>query len=65
MFYAFEIKRKKKVNRKDCKSLFVFAKEYPQAKLYLLYGGNEQMYFDNVVVMPYIDALKNILEILA
>lgn len=51
--YAFEIKRSRSVSQKDCRALSEFHKEYPEAKLYLLYGGNRLEYYDNVIVMPF------------
>ncbi len=37
--FAFEIKRKRNYSFQDLKALKSFAKDYPTAKLFLLYGG--------------------------
>lgn len=56
-FHAFEIKRSSQVNRKDAKGLLAFSEDYPEAKLYLVYGGNQRLYFDRVEVWPMHDLL--------
>lgn len=61
---AFEIKRTDKVNPHDCKGLLAFADEYPEATLYLLYGGSQELYFKKVTVLPMVQALKKLSEIL-
>lgn len=63
-FYAFEIKSSERVDLKDCKGLLSFAEEYPEAKLYLIYCGNEPRYFGNIEVLPITSALKRLPEIL-
>lgn len=34
-----------------------FSADYPEAKLYLLYGGTKRMYVDNVIILPVQEAL--------
>lgn len=63
-FMAFEIKHAGKINPFDVKNLKYFGEEYPEAKLFLLYLGDQYYYFDNVRVMPLTDALKNMQELL-
>lgn len=62
---AFEIKRSKKVSSLDTKGLRAFKEEYPIAKLYLLYGGDKELYHDDVTVLPFVKALTNLSNILA
>lgn len=57
---AFEIKRSKNLHSIDTKGLKVFKEEYPMSKLYLLYGGEQELYSDDIVVMPFEKALKNL-----
>jgi len=59
-FIAFEIKRKTRLDTKDFKGLKAFAEDYPEAKLYLLYGGQEEYYEGNIQVLPFQDALQNL-----
>lgn len=56
--YAFEIKRSNHVNKKDCKNLKIFQEEYPEAKLYLIYGGEQRYYFDDVTAISITEVLK-------
>jgi len=62
--YAFEIKRSNKFTQKDLKALKVFLEDYPQAKAYFLYGGNRREYYDNITVLPFEEALKEVAKIL-
>jgi uncharacterized protein len=63
--HAFEIKRKSKINRSDASGLLAFQKDYPEAKLYLLYGGDKEEHIGDIKILPIVYALKNIKEILA
>lgn len=62
--FAFEIKKSTKVNKKDGKGLRSFKEEYPSAKLYLLYSGNTRYYYGDVTVLPIVEALQELPEIL-
>lgn len=61
---AFEIKRSKQVTKKDCKGLFAFLKAYPTSKAYLLYGGEQQLFFDKIQVLPFENVLRQLPSIL-
>ncbi len=56
-FFAFEIKRSSVVSKSDAKGLLSFKQDYPEASLYLIYGGERQYFFDDVKVLPMRDAL--------
>jgi len=56
-FHAFEIKRKDKLYSSDFVNLKAFAKEYPEAKLYLLYGGSEEYLEGDICVFPFAKGL--------
>lgn len=64
-FFAFEIKRSKSVSRSDAKSLLSFKQDYPEATLYLIYGGEQQYHFGEVEVLPMEDILFQLPTILA
>ncbi|PIQ43902.1 MAG: ATPase [Gammaproteobacteria bacterium CG11_big_fil_rev_8_21_14_0_20_46_22] len=64
-FFAFEIKRKARLDTKDFKGLKAFAKDYPEAKFYMLYGGNETYFEGNVQVVPFKQALRNLPKLLS
>ena len=51
-FFAFEIKRSKTVFRQDAKGLFSFQADYPEATLFLVYGGRKSYYFGEIEVVP-------------
>ena len=59
-FFAFEIKRKMRLDTKDFKGLKAFSSDYPEAKLYLLYGGREPYFEGNIQVIPFNTALKDL-----
>ena len=63
-FLAFEIKRKARLGNSDFKGLKAFAQDYPQATLYLLYGGQDNYYETNIQVMPFKQAIIKLLDIL-
>jgi uncharacterized protein len=63
-FFAFEIKRGRKVSRQDSYGLRALQEEYPEVKSFLLYGGEHRQYYENITVLPFVEALKNLLEIL-
>ena len=61
---AFEIKRSGRISKKDLNGLKSFANDYPEAKLYMLYGGSRQEYVDNISILPVEKALKKLPTIL-
>lgn len=63
-FLAFEIKRKTNVSKFDLKGLKSFKEDYPESKLFMIYGGNKRLFIDEVEVIPMEDLFKNMLEIL-
>lgn len=60
-FHAFEIKRSSTVNTKALKGLKLFGEEYPEAKLYLLYLGKHKEYHNTIAVLPFEQALRDLL----
>ncbi len=58
--FAFEIKRSRNVSRQDAKGLLAFQEDYPEAKLFLVYGGEQKYHFDSVEVLPLAEALINL-----
>ena len=61
---AFEIKRSGRISKNDLNGLKSFANDYPEAKLYMLYGGSRQEYVDNISILPVEKALKELPTIL-
>lgn len=63
--FAFEIKRKANLTHKDFKGLSLFKQDYPLAQCYMLYGGSKTYYENDIKVLPYVEALKNVMQILS
>lgn len=61
---ALEIKRSKTVGFSDLNSLKAFAEDYPEAKLFLLYGGPTQFVRDGVQMLPFTEAFQLFPQIL-
>ena len=57
---AIEVKRSSKIASKQLSGLKAFAKEYPMAKTFLFYGGEQRYSFDRIEVWPIIEGLKQI-----
>lgn len=62
---AIEVKSSTRVRSEDLKALKAFAQDYPMAKLYLFYGGDETYYDGKITIMPVNKALQNMQEWLA
>ena len=63
--YAFEIKRASMITPKMLRSLKIFKKDYPMAKLFLVFGGKRREFYGEVEAWPIMDALKNLPELLS
>lgn len=61
---AFEVKRSSKIKPAMLRGLKSFLKNYPAAKAYLIYGGKQRLWQDNVEFVPFLEALKNLDKIL-
>jgi predicted AAA+ superfamily ATPase len=61
---AFEVKRKRRLNGHDLRGLRAFLADYPMAKAYLLYGGEQTAYFDNITALPVADAIRSLGDLL-
>ncbi len=61
---AIEVKRAKKIHPDDLKALKAFKNDYPIAKLFLFYGGERRLYFDEIEAIPISDALKDLPKLL-
>ncbi len=62
---GIEIKRSKKIDSDDLKSLKAFQSDYPSAKLYIFYGGNTRLYFDHIEAIPVAEALQSLSMLLS
>ncbi len=64
-FHAFEIKRKAKYSTSDLSGLKAFAKDYPKANGYLIYGGERAEHNNGIKILPFTQALLELEKILA
>jgi len=55
-----EVKLSNHFNEVMIRGLRNFAKDYPEAKLYLLYTGKQKMYVDGVTILPVQEALLDL-----
>ena len=62
--HAFEIKRSSNINTKDLKGLKAFKQDYPEAKLYFINMGNHREYHNDIEVIPFVAALKELPQLL-
>lgn len=54
-FYAFEVKRKQKITKKDLSGLRSFQEDYPEAKCFLICGEHTQLEIDKIKILPFRD----------
>lgn len=62
--FAFELKSRAYVDRKDLKGLREFRKDYEMARCYLIYQGDFKEQIDNIDIIPLKDILFSLPEIL-
>jgi len=63
--FAFEVKRSGKVYKSMLSALNSFLRIYPQTKAFFIYGGKNYMRENDIEIIPIIDAIKKIPEILS
>lgn len=63
-FHAFEVKNSSHFSSTHLKGLKAFGKQYPEAKLHLLYTGDQKLYFSNITVSPIKNILSSLSEVL-
>lgn len=61
---AIEVKRSSRIRGEDLAGLKAFKRDYPEAKCYLLYGGERRREDDGIVWLPLIDTLPKLGEFL-
>ncbi len=64
-FFAFEVKRASKIQLSDLRGLKAFRTDYPEAKCFIVYGGNEQEYKEDITLLPLTTCIQNLLQILS
>lgn len=61
---AFEIKRSSRFDTRDLRHLKLFLQDYPEAKCYFIYGGSEKFFIDNIEIIPYDFAIRNVSKLM-
>ena len=64
-FFAIEVKLSGVIHPKDTQGLLSFQEEFPDAKLYLFYGGTQRLYIDQIEVVPVEEALRTLPSLLS
>jgi uncharacterized protein len=62
--FAFEIKRKSNISKKDLKGIQAFNKDYPEAKSFLFCNSDREEYHGDIKVIPIEKAIDFLSEIL-
>ncbi|MFQ5486374.1 MAG: ATP-binding protein [Desulfobacterales bacterium] len=62
---AIEIKRAAKIRNHEFKGLKAFSKDYPQAALYMFYGGEKKLFVNNIKLIPLEKAITALPDLLA
>ena len=63
-FLGIEIKRKSNIRSQDLKSLNIFGKDYPEAKLFVFCSVSRPEYHNNITILPLEKALDELDKIL-
>lgn len=60
-FWGIEVKNSKRLSPKDTHGLEAFREEYPEAQLFLLYGGSQRTVQKGILCLPCEEFLRNLL----
>ena len=61
---AFEVKRKRRLSGHDLRGLRGFLEDYPMARAFVLYGGDDPTYYDPIQALPIAETLPRLPELL-
>lgn len=61
---AVEVKSKRRLTGHDLRGLRAFLTDYPMAKAYVLYGGDQPLHLDGITAWPIAEALRRLPELL-
>jgi len=62
---VFEVKREGRVRAETLRGLKSFLEVYPEAKAYFVYGGERRMREERIEILPLVDCLRKLPEILS
>lgn len=60
VFWAIEVKNTARIRNEDLRSLKSFKEEYPEAKLYFLYRGEEKVLIKDILCIPCVEFLNKL-----
>jgi len=60
VFWAVEVKNTARIRNEDLRSLKSFKEEYPEAKLYFLYRGEEKVLIKDILCIPCVEFLNKL-----
>lgn len=60
VFWAIEVKNTARIRNEDLRSLKSFKEEYPEAKLYFLYRGEEKVLIKDILCLPCVEFLNKL-----
>jgi predicted AAA+ superfamily ATPase len=61
---AIEVKSRRRLTGHDLRGLRAFLADYPMAKAYVLYGGDQRLHLDGITAQPIAEALRRLPELL-
>lgn len=61
---AIEVKRNDKIRQQDTRAMRAFLNEFPMAKAYIFYGGQQHLYLKDLELIPISQALQALPEIM-
>jgi predicted AAA+ superfamily ATPase len=61
---AFEVKRKRRLSGHDLRGLRGYLSDYPMARAFVFYGGDDPAYFDPIQALPIGEALGHLPDLL-
>lgn len=60
VFWAVEVKNTARIRNEDLRALKSFKEEYPEAKLYFLYRGEEKVLIKDILCIPCVEFLNKL-----
>jgi uncharacterized protein len=61
---AFELKRRRQIDRSDLRGLKAFCGDYPEAEAFCIYGGPRRETIDGISILPLEETLRSLTQLL-
>ena len=59
-FHTIEVKRSRSIGPRDRSAQEAFLKDFPEAKAWIIYGGDQTLYFDKITAIPFTQFLMEL-----